>query len=116
MFQKCSLPEECKAWIDAVEKETPVLPPYSKVIGAIHSLQKEYQMAAVDYGGLRVALGIEEPPYKVSTNDELIDLCKAMAAMAPFEISATETTVELNQSPENVIAAIERATKEHAGK
>ena len=49
----------------------------------------------------------------MSTNDELIELCKAMAAMASYEISATDRTVELNQSPANVLAAIESATKAH---
>jgi hypothetical protein len=55
-------------------------------------------------------------PYKVDTNDDLIELCKAMAAMAAYEITATDSTVELNQSPENVIAAIELATKNHVSK
>ncbi len=72
-------------------------------------------MAAVEYGALRVKLGGETPPYKVSTNDELVELCKAMAAMASYEISATDRTVELNTSPANVIAAIEAATKDYPG-
>lgn len=109
----CSMPEECKAWIDKVEKESVAKPPYSKIINAIHALQQEYGMAAVEYAALRVALGKETPPYKVETNDELIELCKAMTAMASYEISATDRTVELNQSPANVLAAIESATKAH---
>lgn len=113
MFQTCSLPEECKAWIDKVEKESVVKPPYGKIINAIHAQQQEYGMAAVEYAALRVALSKETPPYKVDTNDELIELCKAMAAMASYEISATDRTVELNQSPANVLAAIESATKAH---
>jgi hypothetical protein len=76
-------------------------------------LQQDYDLAAVEYGALRVSLGKETPPYKVSTNEELIELCKAMAAMASYEITATERTVELNQSPANVLAAIESATKEY---
>ena len=72
-------------------------------------------MAAVEYGALRVSLGKETQPYKVNTNDELIELCKAMAAMASYEITATDRTVELNQSPANVLAAIESATKAHLG-
>ncbi|MGB3941284.1 MAG: ATP-binding protein [Candidatus Manganitrophaceae bacterium] len=111
MFQACSLPEHCKEWVDKVEKESVAKPPYEKIINAIHALQQEYDMAAVEYGALRVALGKETPPYKVSTNDELIELCKAMAAMASYEITATDRTVELNQSPANVLAAIESATK-----
>jgi hypothetical protein len=113
MFQTCSVPEQCKEWVDKMEKESVITPPYGKIINAIHALQQEYDRAAVEYGGLRVALGKETPPYKVSTNDELMELCKAMAAMASYEITATDRTVELNQSPENVLAAIESATKAH---
>jgi hypothetical protein len=117
LLQTCGLPEQCKAWIDEVEKESVPKPPYEKIINAIHALQQEYDKAAVEYGALRVALGKESPPYKVSTNDELIELCKAMAAMASYEITATDRTVELNQSPANVLAAIESATKAYlAGK
>lgn len=113
LFQTCSLPEQCKEWVDKIEKEYVAKPPYEKIINAIHALQQEYDLAAVEYGALRVALGKETPPYKVSTNDELVELCKAMAAMASYEITATERTVELNQSPANVLAAIESATKAH---
>lgn len=113
MLLKCSLPEECKAWIDAIEKEAVAKPPYEKIINTIHSLQEEYSMSSVEYGALRVALGKETPPYKVNTNDELAELCKAMAAMASYEITATDRTVELNQSPANVLAAIESATRAH---
>ncbi|MGH7485929.1 MAG: hypothetical protein ACREMY_10070, partial [bacterium] len=113
MLRTCNLPEQCKAWVTDVEKMTVTTPPYGKIINAIHALQKEYDMAAVEYGALRVSLGKETPPYKVNTNDELIELCKAMASMASYEISATDRTVELNQSPQNVLAAIESATKAH---
>jgi hypothetical protein len=70
-------------------------------------------MAAVEYGALRVALGKESPPYKVNMNDELMELCKAMAALASYEITAADQAVELNQSPANVLATIEVATKAH---
>ena len=110
MLQACSMPEQCKEWVNKVENEVVAKPPYARIINAIHALQQEYDMAPVEYGALRVALGKETPPYKVSTNDELIDLCKAMAAMASYEIAATDRAVELNQSPENVLAAIESAT------
>ena len=116
LLQTCSLPEECKEWIDKVEKESIATPPWEKIINAIHALQQEFDQAAVEYGSLRVALSKETPPYKVNTNDELMDLCKAMAGMAPYEITATDRTVELNQSPENVLKAIESATMHSTGK
>jgi hypothetical protein len=111
LLLNCSLPEQCKEWVDKIEKESVAKPPYEKIIKAIHSLQQDFDKAAVEYGSLRVALSKETPPFKVSTNEELKELCKAMSAMASYEITATEQTVELNQSPENVLAAIESATK-----
>jgi hypothetical protein len=111
LLKSCSMPEECKAWIDGVEKESIVTPPYEQIINSIHALQQEFDLAAVEYGSLRVALSKDIPPYKVNTNDELIDICKSMAGMASYEITATDRTVELNQSPANVLAAIESATR-----
>jgi histidine kinase/DNA gyrase B/HSP90-like ATPase len=113
LLQNCSMPEECKEWVDEIAEESVTTPPYERIINAIHALQEEYHMAAVEYGALRVALGKETPPHKINTNDELMSLCKAMASLASYEISATDQTVELNQSPANVLAAIQAATKAH---
>ena len=113
LFLNCSTPEETNAWIDVVAKSKPKKPPYVEIIGTIHELQKDYDQAPVEYAGLRIALGKRAKPIRYSTNQELIDLCKGMAQMAPGSISATERTVELDQSPENVIAAIESATKDY---
>lgn len=113
LFQECRLPEECKTWIDDVEKTKPKRPPYKEVINTIHELQKKYTSATVEYSGLRVALGALSPPVDYQTNEELVDLCKAMSKMAPGFLSATSISVELEQSPSNVLAAIESATKAH---
>jgi hypothetical protein len=112
LFRKCSLPEECKEWVNEIEKEKVTKPRYRQIIQAIHKLQQEFDLAAVEYAGLRVSLAQDTPPYKFSKNEELIELCKAMAAMAPGAIMATDRTVELDQSPANVVTAIESATKE----
>ena len=64
-------------------------------------------LAAV--GGYLLLMGT--PAHKIEHNDELKDLCKAMANMAPYEITASDRTVELNQSPANVLAAIKEATR-----
>jgi hypothetical protein len=115
LLETCSLPEDCKKWVDALANETVATPPYEQIINTIHRLQQDYPLQSVEYGALRVALGAATPPYKVATNDELVDLCKAMAALAGNEITATDLTVELNQSPANVLASIEAATKKHFG-
>jgi hypothetical protein len=113
LFQTCRLPEECKKWVDAVESSKPKKQPYNEVIETIHQLQKKYKRAAVAYDALRVALGARATPIDYETNEALIDLCKAMMEMAQGYITATNLTVELDQSPANVLAAIESATKMH---
>jgi hypothetical protein len=111
LFQNCRLPEECKKWVDAIEASKPKKQPYKDVIETIQQLQKKYKRAAVAYGDLRVALGARTPSIDYETNETLMDLCKAMMEMARGYITATNTTVELDQSPANVLAAIEAATK-----
>lgn len=111
LFETCRLPEECKGWIDTVEASKQKKQPYKEVIDTIHQLQKKYKRAAVAYDALRVALGARIPPIDYEINEGLIDLCKAMMEMAQGYITATNLTVELDQSPANVLSAIESATK-----
>lgn len=113
MFISCSLPEDCKKWIDNIEKTNPLRPPYRKIVDAIHALQQKYQRQAVKYSALRVHLGAQTPAVDYETDEELLVLCNAMAQMAAGYMSATDETVELDQSPDNVVAAIESATKPH---
>jgi hypothetical protein len=53
------------------------------------------------------------PPILYETDEALIDLCKAMAQMAPGAMFASSDTVDLDQSAENVVAAIEAAVKDY---
>ncbi len=113
LFQTCSMPEECKVWIDAVEQTKVVKPPYEQIIKAIEQLQEDSRNEPVGYGELRNELKHAKPSIKYEDLQELIDLCKGMSQMAPGFIMATDRTVELDQSPENVLGAIESATKAH---
>lgn len=113
LFQKCSLPEECKAWVDAIEKSKVAKPPYGKIVNAIEQLQKESRNEPVGYGELRNELKHATPPIIYANLDDLVELCKAMSQMAPGAIMATELTVELDTSPDNVLATIEAAPKLH---
>jgi len=113
MFQNCSLPEQCKEWVDCVEKTQVATPPYAKIIDAIHQLQGTTRHEPVEYIELRNELRHATPPISFPDLDELIELCKGMAQMAPTAFVATGGTVELDQSPQNVLAAIESATKAH---
>lgn len=111
LLTTCSLPEECKAWVDKIEQLVVAAPPYEQILKAIYEQQKEFNHAAVEFSALRYALAHSTPPYKVETNEQLVEICKAMALMSGGEISVTDRTIELNQSPENVLATIQSAAK-----
>lgn len=113
MLRMCGLPEQCKDWIDKIEHEAVTKPPYAKIINAIHQLQSDSRNEPVGYGELRNELKHSTPPILYSSLDELTELCKAMSQMAPGAIMAGDRTVELDQSPVNVLASIESATKAH---
>jgi len=111
LFLDCRLPEESRKWVDVIESQKPKKQPYKEVIDAIFDQQKKFKRAAVTYDALRVALSHRSPPIEFDTNEPLVDLCKAMMEMAKGYITATNSTVELDQSPKNVLTAIETATK-----
>ncbi len=52
------------------------------------------------------------PSIHYDTDEELADICKAMAQMSNGTMSVTSGTVELDQSPANVLTEIEAATRE----
>jgi hypothetical protein len=112
LFQTCSLPEHTKAWIDKLEASQPKRPPYKEIIETIYQLQQDHNGNPVEYYGLMVALGVRTPPVKIPYQ-ELIDLCRGMSQMAPGYMSASATAVGIEQSPPNVLAAVESATKAH---
>lgn len=112
LFETCGLPEDCKVWVDQLEKTKFVKPPYARIVKAIEELQKEARNEPIQYLELRNELKHLAPPINYSDVDELIEICKAMAAMAPGALVANERNVELDQSSENVILAIESATSE----
>ncbi len=113
MLKTCALPQDCKTWIDKISTETVTRPPYATIVNTISQLQAAARNEPVQYGELRNELKHCTPPVDYQDLDELKDICKRMAGLAPNEITATEQTVELDQSAHNVIAAIESATKEH---
>ena len=113
LFVNCSLPEQSANWIESVRNTSVKTPPYRKIVETIEKLQRDFKMASVRYSGLRVQLSNLSPPIKYETDGELAELCKAMAQMAPGTIFASSDKVELDQSAENVIAAIEAAAQEY---
>ena len=113
VFNKCSLPKESAEWVELISKTHVERPPYREIIEAIEELQKEYKKEAVRYSALRVKLSHLTSPIKYERDSELAELCKGMAQMAPKAIVATSEKVELDQSADNVIAAIEAALRDY---
>ena len=113
LFNECSLPEQSAAWVESIRSTSVEMPPYRKIVETIETLQRRFRRASVNYAALRVELTHVHPPIDCETDEELAELCKAMAQMAPGAIFADSTKVELDQSAENVIAAIEAATQDY---
>ena len=113
LFIECKLPGESAKWVEDIEAIPIVKPPYTKIILAIEAHQKKFVKSAVTYSALQVALSYLNPPIHYETDEEIKDLCKGMAQMAPKLMYATDRTVELDTSAKNVIAAIEAFTKDY---
>lgn len=113
LFEKCRLPEESAKWVESIRTIKVKKPPYKQIVATIETLQKKYKRASVKYAALRVELSHSTLPIDYETDDALIDVCKAMAQMAPGAMFASSESVELDQSAANVIAAIDAATREY---
>jgi hypothetical protein len=113
MLKTCSLPQDCKKWVDAVMAEKPVRHDFATIVKTIARLQAGDRHEPVEYGELRAELRHGTPCIDYNDLDELRDVCKRMAGLAPDEVDATDRTVELNQSVPNILKKIESATKAH---
>ncbi len=113
LFKECYLPDQSTEWVESVRKTVVKKPPYRKIVETIEALQRKYKRASVQYPALRVELSHMIPSVEYETDEELIELCRGMAQMAPGAMFASSSTVELDQSAENVVAAIEAAMQEY---
>ena len=114
LFRECSLPEQSANWVESIRNSSVENPPYREIVKTIEKLQMKFKKASVRYSALRVELTHLNPPIdEYQTDDELAELCKGMAQMAPGAICASSEKVELDQSAENVIAAIEAALQDY---
>jgi hypothetical protein len=111
LFQ-CRTPQESHDWIEKIRAKHVKKQPYMKIVDTIAEQQKRFHKNAVKFAGLRVALSHLTPSVHYETDEELADICKAMAQMSNGTMSVTSETVELDQSPANVLAEIEAATRE----
>ncbi len=112
LFQ-CSLPNQSHEWVESIHKKTVKKPPYRQIVETIQSLQRKHQKEPVDYSALRIELSHLDPPINYQTNDKLFELCRGMMQMAPGAMFAGPKTVELDQSADNVVAAIEAAMQDY---
>ena len=113
LFQNCSLPSESAGWVESIRKTTVEKPPYRKIVETIEALQRKFRNASVSYSALRVELSHATPPVEYETDEALFELCRGMAQMAPGAMFASSNTVELDQSAENVVIAIEAAMQDY---
>ena len=113
LFNKCSLPAESNAWVESIRQTAVEKPPYRKIVETIEALQKKFSRSSVNYSALRVELSHMTPPIEYETDEDLVELCRGMAQMAPGAMFASPRTVELDQSAENVVAAIEAAMQDY---
>ena len=113
LFTECRLPEDCAIWVRTISDLSVETPPYDRIVQAVEELQRKFRKASVSYAALRVQLSHLSPPIEYQTDDDLGELCKGMAQMAPHAIFADSERVELDQSAANVIAHIEAALQHH---
>ena len=111
LFKKCSLPKESSEWVDAIDKKPVTRPPYRKILETVKNQQGIFKNEPVTYAALRI--GLSSLDIRYDRDEYLREICKAMENMAPGAIWAHEDRVELEQSVDNVMAAIEVATRDY---
>jgi hypothetical protein len=114
LFEQCHLPEDSAKWVETIQNTKIRKPPYRQIVSTIEALQKKYKKSFVKYAALRVELSHLVPPIDYETDEDLLELCKGMAQMSNGAMFASSESVELDQSTENVMTAIDAATKEYA--
>ncbi len=112
LFEECRLPEESAKWVEDISKLAVTKIPYKEIISTIGELQKKRKLTTVKYAALANELSHLNPPINYAKDDELIDICSALAQIAPGGIYAGSDSVELDQSPANIIATIASAMRE----
>jgi len=108
-FQQCLTPEESKEWIDKVAAEMRGRPKFKELLETIAEEQQEQPGAAVEYAA--IVAGLRRGRTIKMEKQEVIDLCRALARLAPEYVTALDNSVELNQRPDIVLHAIGAAIR-----
>jgi len=112
LLLECRMPGDSAAWIDRVAKRSVERPPYRRIVRAIAEYQREVPTEPVSYKALHIWLMKAEPPIKYQRASEVTGLCRTMAQMSGGAVWAYDDRIELDQSEENAIKAIEDALQE----
>jgi len=108
LFQNSVKPEDSKAWVDVIAKETPKTWPYREILETIWERADKRPNEPVEYSAVMTALEYHKPPI-VITKQELIECCRSMQVMATNVLYARENTVELDRRPDLVLQDIHAA-------
>ena len=114
LFEICRTPEECREWIEKLEKEDVSKVPYRDILETIWRLQNERPSEPVEYAGVVVALDRDKNIRL--TKEELKSICQALSRMAPTMIAARETSVEMSQRPDKVVDTLRAVIQQHPQK
>jgi len=111
---ECRTAAESRSWIEAIESRAFDPPPYGRIVKTIAEMQKDNAKAPVKFAGLRIQLQHHKPPIRYETDGDLREVCAALAQISDNTMFVRRDTVELDQSADNVIAAIDAAMKERS--
>ena len=103
----CSTAEDSHDWIESLTSTQTASVQYREILETIWELQRDESSHRVTYSSLGTALRLAHEI--VIDQEQLVDICRAIARMAPEYCSATQQNVELEQRPDIVFAAIRTA-------
>lgn len=110
LFKNCTMPDECREWVDMIEKRRTEIPKYKKVLEIIFERQKKRHDESVEYGTVAAKL---EDQNIVYTRAKIVDICRALEGMAPNCISCRDNSVELRTKPDIVLERIKAETEKY---
>ena len=103
---KCSLSDESKRWVESIRDIHVDRPRYREIIETIERLQSKSGRVSVKFAALHNELQHLKLPINYDTDDEVRNICSAMALLAPNSIMVIEDKVKLEQSASNAINEI----------
>lgn len=101
---KCRMPEDCKAWVDSLEKKKVEKPDYKRILQVIWNRQGKRPSESVKYAAIAVVL--ENEGINLS-EAEIISICKSLEGMAKGFINCLDNgSVEIRTKPDIVLDII----------